>query len=64
MFEKLTPNICIFHNGVPITLLYRITASPQGENWKVRPAFVEEPDRDELFKQGDRVTFVHTRRLS
>jgi hypothetical protein len=39
----------LFHNGVPVQLLYRVRRDKSRETWRVRPLFVEGPDRNELF---------------
>ena len=52
----------VFHNGVPVQLLYRVALSPSGETWRVRPLFVEEPDRDHRFTHSDAISFLHTMR--
>jgi len=48
----------IFHNGVPVQLLYQV--KPQV--WHVRPLFVEGIDRDEVFKKHDAISMLHTQR--
>ena len=35
----------IFHNGTPVELLYRVDHDRQHETWRVRPLFIEAPDR-------------------
>jgi hypothetical protein len=50
----------VFHNGVPVELLYRVAQSPAGETWRVRPLFVEEPEREDWFTFSDAISFVHT----
>jgi hypothetical protein len=50
----------LFHNGVPVQLLYRVAVSPTGETWRVRPLFVEGPDREEWFTGSDMISFLHT----
>jgi len=50
----------IFHNGNPVQLLYRIGRGRRDETWRVRPLFVEAPDRDERFKRSDAISFLHT----
>ena len=52
----------VFHNGVPVQLLYRVALTPFGETWRVRPLFVEEPDREDWFTRSDAISFVHTMR--
>ena len=52
----------LFHNGVPVQLLYRVALSPAGETWRVRPLFVEEPDREHWFTCSDAISFLHTMR--
>jgi hypothetical protein len=52
----------VFHNGVPVQLLYRVTVSRSGETWRVRPLFVEAPDREDRFIRSDRISFLHTMR--
>jgi len=50
----------VFHNGIPVQLLYRIRRSEVEETWCVRPLFVEEPDRNVRFRTSDRISFVHS----
>lgn len=51
----------IFHNGRPVQLLYKTDSLEGfGDTWKVRPLFVVEPDRTELFEPSDAISFVHT----
>jgi hypothetical protein len=52
----------VFHNGVPVQLLYRVALTPSGETWRVRPLFVEEPDREDRFTRSDAISFLHTMR--
>jgi hypothetical protein len=52
----------VFHNGVPVQLLYRVALSPSGETWRVRPLFVAEPDREDQFTCSDAISFLHTMR--
>jgi hypothetical protein len=52
----------LFHNGVPVQLLYRITQEARHETWRVRPLFVEGPDRTERFQLSDCVSYLHTMR--
>jgi len=50
----------IFHNGLPVALLYRVHHDNDGETWRVRPLFVEAPDRNEQFHSSDVISFLHT----
>ena len=50
----------IFHDGTPVELLYRVDHGRQHETWRVRPLFIEAPDRDEQFRPSDRISFLHT----
>jgi len=52
----------LFHNGMPVQLLYRIKQGNCRETWRVRPLFVEGPDRDEAFRGSDTISFLHTMR--
>jgi hypothetical protein len=52
----------LFHNGVPVRLLYRISRDTSHETWRVRPPFVDAPDRDDRFSRSDRLSFLHTMR--
>jgi len=52
----------LFHNGIPVQLLYRIDYRKQHETWRVRPLFVQGPDRNERFLMSDSVSFLHTMR--
>ena len=55
--------IQIFHNGIPVQLLYCIDQEKPHETWRVRPLFVEGPDRNERFQPSDSVSFLHTMRV-
>ena len=50
----------VFHNGVPVQLLYRVDHDTHHETWHVRPLFVEAPNRNEQFRRSDRISFLHT----
>jgi len=50
----------LFHNGVPVQLLYRIRRDQRDETWRVRPLFIDAPDRDERFSRSDCLSFLHT----
>jgi len=50
----------IFHNGAPVQLLYRVGHDRHHETWRVRPLFVEAPDRNEEFRPSDLISFLHT----
>ena len=39
----------LFHNGVPVQLLYRVAHSKRSETWRIRPLFIEAPDREDRF---------------
>ena len=58
----------VFHNGVPVELLYCVEAmrvhgsTPHYERWMIRPLFVAEHDREAVFSPHDRVSFLHTGR--
>jgi len=52
----------LFHDGVPVRLLYLVGRDKSHETWRVRPLFVQAPDRDERFSRSDRLTFLHTMR--
>ena len=52
----------LFHNGVPVRLLYLIHRDKLYETWRVRPLFVEAPDRDERFSRSDCLSFLHSMR--
>ncbi len=52
----------VFHNGVPVQLLYRVALSLSDETWRVRPLFVEESEREERFTCADAISFLHTMR--
>jgi hypothetical protein len=54
----------LFHNGMPVELLYRIGHDKCQETWRVRPLFVRAPNRDEQFRQSDVISFLHTMRAS
>ena len=50
----------VFHKGVPLQLLYRIDHGENHETWRVRPLFVEAPDRNDRFHRSDAISFLHT----
>jgi hypothetical protein len=50
----------IFHNGVPLELLYRIDQDALQQTWRVRPLFVEEPERNVTIYSTDSCTLLHT----
>ena len=50
----------LFHNGVPVQLLYRVAHSKRSETWLIRPLFIEAPDREDRFTPSDSISFVHT----
>jgi hypothetical protein len=52
----------IFHDGNPVQLLYRVARVGDCEIWRVRPLFVDGPDREERFTWSDRISFLHTMR--
>jgi hypothetical protein len=52
----------LFHNGVPVRLLYLIGRDKWHETWRVRPLFVEAPERDEKFSRSDCLSFLHSMR--
>jgi hypothetical protein len=54
-----TPGLQIFLNGKPIELLYRINGPDEAQVWRVKPLFVEGPERDETIRWGDRCTRLH-----
>ena len=56
----LTAGNQLFHNGVPVQLLYRIAYSKGSETWRIRPLFIEAPDREDRFTPSDRISFLHT----
>jgi hypothetical protein len=64
MMTHLVTGNQVFHNGVPVQLLYRTALFPTGETWRVRPLFVDEPDREEQFTCSDTFSFLHTRRAT
>jgi hypothetical protein len=49
----------VFHNGIPVELLYRVKPN----EWMVKPLFVEGKDHLETFKPQDRCSFLHTTRV-
>lgn len=57
---NLTTGLQVFHNGTPIELLHMLTSSTNGELWRVRPLFVEEPDRDVFILSSDRLRKLHS----
>ena len=50
----------IFHNGTPVELLYRVAHDKNQETWRVRPLFLEAPDRNEEFHPSDLISYMHT----
>jgi hypothetical protein len=49
-----------FHEGKPYEFLHLIGRALRIENWRVRPIFVNEPDRDLLIADGDRLSPIHS----
>ena len=62
-FPHLEIGSQLFHNGVPVRLLYRTGGGKWYETWRVRPLFVEAPDRDERFSRSDCLSFLHSMRV-
>ncbi len=50
----------LFHDGVPVQLLYRVAHSKGRETWRVRPLFIEAPDREDRFTPSGKISFLHT----
>ena len=50
----------IFHNGKPIELLCRIGGTELMQVWRVKPLFVEGPERDETIYASDRCSRLHS----
>lgn len=59
---RLAVDLQIFHNGIPVQLLYLKSSRNGRQIWRVRLLFVEKPDRDEVFRPADRITLLHTLR--
>lgn len=60
MLTELRVGLQIFHSGRPVELICWSGTSADGELWYVRPLFVVEKDRFELFRNGDAVSRLHT----
>jgi hypothetical protein len=60
MLTDLRIGLQVFHNGRPVELLFLSGTSADGELWYVRPLFVTEKDRFEIFKSGDALSRLHT----
>jgi hypothetical protein len=56
----LTVGLQIFHNGLPVRLLYRISSFPDRELWQVQPLFTLDAERAETFRPQDRYSKLHT----
>jgi len=54
----------VFHNGIPVQLLYQVDQRKNYSTWRVRPLFVESPDRSERFYPSDSISFLHTMRAA
>lgn len=50
------------HNGHAIELLHHVGNSEHGQVWRVKPLFVDEPERDTTIRPGDSCTRLHTGR--
>lgn len=50
----------IFHNGKPIELLYRVSGTQTEQVWRVKPLFIDGPERNETIRSTDRCTLLHT----
>jgi hypothetical protein len=56
-----SPGLMAFHDGVPVEFLHIIRDEPAGELWLVKPIFVAgKPNREQLFRPGDRLTPIHS----
>ena len=54
----------VFHNGIPVQLLYQVGQGKKYATLRVRPLFVESPDRSERFYPSDSISFLHTMRAA
>ena len=59
-----TVGLQIFHSGNPIELLYRVGGNELEQVWRVKPLFVEGPERDEVIRSTDRCSRLHTQRAA
>ncbi len=53
----------VFHRGKPIEFLHLLSIAAGSETWRVRPLFTATdyaPEFDEVYKDGDRLTPIHT----
>lgn len=53
---NLTVGLQIFHDGLPVQLLYKVSR----DIWRVKPLFVEGAEREETFRSSDRISLLHT----
>ena len=58
---ELAANQMIMVNGAPVQLLYLINKKRGVEAWKVRPLFVEEPDRPAVLSARRTYKKIHVR---
>lgn len=57
--QRVTAGAQGFHRGRPIELLWLISGNLVGQTWRVRPLFVEGPDRDEWIPAGTTLRPIH-----
>ncbi len=58
--EDLRVGLQLVHNSAPVELLYFERRNSTGELWRVRPLFTRLPEHPEVFRSGDRLSYLHT----
>jgi len=58
--SDLRPDLQIVHNAEPVEVLWFECKNLAGELWMVHPLFVDLPDRPEVFRAIDSISYLHT----
>ncbi len=58
---NLSIGMQIFHRGVPVELIRKLGELKGTQLWWVRPLFVKEPDREEMFEPHDVCSPIHSK---
>lgn len=60
--EDLRVGLQLVHNREPVELLYFERRNRTAELWRVRPLFARLPERPEVFRTSDSLSYLHTSR--
>jgi hypothetical protein len=60
--EDLRVGLQLVHNCQPVELLYFERRNRAAELWRVRPLFTRLPERPEVFRTIDSLSYLHTSR--